>query len=82
MDLRLCKLRHARWTSVVEGVGGGGFWEVDDGVPHGSKTQPTTVRLPWKNHHVDGILVGFFWHFPMPMFVYRRVFGRFCLKSC
>jgi len=27
-------------------------------VPHGSKTHPKTVRLPWKNHHVDGILVG------------------------
>lgn len=25
VDLRLCKLRYARWTSVVEGVGGGGY---------------------------------------------------------
>lgn len=38
VDLRLCKLRHARWTSVVEGVGGH--------VPHGSNSHP---RLPWKN---------------------------------
>lgn len=55
VDLRLCKLRHARWTSVVEGVGVMGTVEVDDGVPHGSKSHTKTVRLPWQKHHVNAI---------------------------